>query len=61
MKKPPPKRKIVQVAVSESEETCGRIVALCNDGSVWTHPLYPPYSNFDYRWTRLHDIPQGSR
>ena len=55
-------RKVIQVstsiAVKPSGNMVSKVVALCDDGSIWQMESIPSYEKYGTNWTRLKDIPQ---
>lgn len=57
-------RKVIQVstaiAVKPSGNVVSKVVALCDDGSIWQMESIPSYEKYGTNWTRLKDIPQDN-
>lgn len=60
-------RKIIQIAISDANafnqsdelESSSRIVALCNDGTLWVQGVYVSGCDFlKKEWRQIDDIPQ---
>ncbi len=57
-----PKRKVIQIAVSQSSATDKSLLALCDDGSLWNYSLCKG-SLMDreaaqvFDWHRIKDVP----
>ena len=57
-------RKVIQISTAMTTKTSGnivsKVVALCDDGSVWQMERIPSYENYGTNWVKLKDIPQDN-
>lgn len=57
-------RKVIQISTAMTTKPSGnvvsKVVALCDDGSIWQMESVPSYEKYGTNWTRLKDIPQDN-
>lgn len=57
-------RKVIQISTAMTTKPSGsvvsKVVALCDDGSIWQMERIPSYEKYGTNWTRLKDIPQDN-
>lgn len=57
-------RKVIQISIAMTTKPSGnvvsKVVALCDDGSIWQMERIPSYEKYGTNWTRLKDIPQDN-
>ena len=57
-------RKVIQISTAMTTKSSGnvvsKVVALCDDGSIWQMERIPSYEVYGTNWTRLKDIPQDN-
>lgn len=55
-------RKVIQISTAMTTKPSGnvvsKVVALCDDGSIWQMERIPSYEVYGTDWVRLKDIPQ---
>nr|DAE46379.1 MAG TPA: DNA-directed RNA polymerase subunit alpha [Caudoviricetes sp.] len=58
-------RKVIQISTAMTTKPSGnvvsKVVALCDDGSIWQMERIPSYEVYGTNWTRLKDIPQDNQ
>lgn len=57
-------RKVIQISTAMTTKSSGnvvsKVVALCDDGSIWQMESIHSYEKYGANWTRLKDIPQDN-
>lgn len=52
--KTPTRRKVISIAISDGTPANQTLVALCDDGTIWSKPVRSDQPD----WIRIPDIPQ---